>query len=102
MSISLQVLYPISDDSKFDFTYYTESHFPIVGKHWGSFIESITASKGIAGGPDTPPAYHAIASLTFKDMDTLEAAIAVAEPVLADIANFTNVAPEMLIGEVLA
>ena len=102
MTVSLQVLYPITTDSKFDYDYYVDTHFPIVGTHWGEFIESVTASKGIAGGPDAPPAYHATATLTFKDMDTLQSALAVADPVLADIENFTNASPQMLIGEVLA
>ena len=68
----------------------------------GAHIEGISASKGLAGGPDTPPDFHAVATLTFKDMDTLQAALAVADPVLADIPNFTNSQPQMLIGEVLA
>lgn len=101
MTISLQVLYPITDDSKFDYDYYVNSHFAIVGDNWGEFVESVTASKGIAGGPDAPPEFHAIATIMFKDMDALHAAMAVAGPVLADVENFTNSPPQMLIGEVL-
>jgi uncharacterized protein (TIGR02118 family) len=101
MSVTLQVLYPISNGSTFDFDYYTATHFPLVGEHMGPHIEAISASKGLAGGPDTPPAFHAVATLTFADMDKMQAALAVAGPVLADIPNFTNSAPQMLIGEVL-
>lgn len=102
MTVSLQVLYPISDGSKFDFDYYTKKHFPLVATHMGAHTENVTASRGLAGGPDVPPAYHAVATLTFVDMPALQAALAVAGPVLADIPNFTNSAPQMLIGQVLA
>jgi hypothetical protein len=40
--------------------------------------------------------------MTFDDMDKLHAALEVAGPVLADIPNFTNTEPKMLIGEVIA
>ena len=108
MSVALQVLYPISEGSSFDFDYYSETHFPLVGEHMGPHIDAVSASKGLAGGPDVPPAFHAVETLTFRDMGALQSALAVLGPVLglgpelADIPNFTNSAPQMLIGEVLA
>jgi len=102
MAVSLQVLYPISDGTTFDFDYYTSTHFAIVGEHMGDHVESMLVTKGLAGGPDVPPGYHAVASLVFADQDALNAAMEVAGPVLADIPKFTNVQPQMLIGEVLS
>ena len=50
-----------------------------MGDTWGEFIESVTASKGIAGaGPDLPPDFHVITTVKFKDMDALHAAFAAA------------------------
>lgn len=102
MAVSLQVLYPISDGTTFDFDYYTSTHFDLVGEHMGAHLESMLVTKGLAGGPDVPPAFHAVASLVFKDQDALNAAMGAAGPVLADIPKFTNVQPQMLIGEVLS
>ncbi|PCJ06836.1 MAG: ethyl tert-butyl ether degradation protein EthD [Rhodobacteraceae bacterium] len=102
MAVSLQVIYPISDGTTFDYDYYTSTHFDLVGKHMGPHIESLLVTKGLAGGPDTPPGFHAIASIVFKDQDALNAALEAAPPVLADIPNFTNVEPQMLIGEVIS
>jgi len=102
MAVSLQVLYPISDGTTFDYDYYTSTHFDLVGDHMGDHLESMLVTKGLAGGPDVPPGFHAVASLVFKDQDALNAAMGAAQPVLADIANFTNVQPQMLIGEVLS
>lgn len=101
MAVSLQVLYPVGDDTTFDFDYYSTKHMEIVGSSMGPHIDAVVVTKGLAGGPDTPPAFHAIATITCKDQATLDAMLAAAEPALADIPNFTNVQPQMLIGEVI-
>ena len=59
-------------------------------------------TKGNAGGPVTPPGYHAIATILFADQATMDAALPKLGPAIEDIPNFTNVQPEMLIGEVTA
>ena len=102
MAVTLQVLYPITDGSTFDDAYYAKAHMDIVGEHMGPHIESTVVTKGIAGGPDTPPGFHAIATIVFADQGAMDAAMAVAAPVLADIPNFTNVKPQMLIGHTYA
>ncbi|AZV76815.1 EthD family reductase [Parasedimentitalea marina] len=102
MAISLQVIYPISEGKAFDFDYYTTTHFDLVGEHMGEHMDSMLVTKGLAGGPDVPPGIFAVATLVFKDHDALNAAMAAAPPVLADIPKFTNVEPQMLIGEVIS
>ncbi|MCC5979635.1 MAG: EthD family reductase [Salinarimonas sp.] len=101
MRVSLQVVYPVGDKSRFDHSYYRDTHLPLVGEHIGAHIESTLVTKGIAGGPDTPPSFHAIATIVFADRAALEAALDSAGPVLADIPNFTDSRPQMLIGEVV-
>jgi uncharacterized protein (TIGR02118 family) len=102
MSVSLQVLYPVGDETHFDYDYYAATHIPLVGEHMGKHIASTSISKGLAGGPDVPAGFYVVATMTFDDMDKLQAALEVAGPVLADIPNFTNTEPKMLIGEVIA
>jgi uncharacterized protein (TIGR02118 family) len=101
MSVSLQVLYPVGDDTHFDHDYYTATHIPLVGEHMGEHIESTSISKGLAGGPDVPAGFYVVATMVFASMDNLQAALEVAGPVLADIPKFTNTEPKMLIGEVI-
>jgi len=101
MSVSLQVIYPVGDGTHFDHDYYAATHLPLVGEHMGPHIESTLVTKGLAGGPDTPAGFHAVATIVFADQDALNAAMAKAGPVLADLPNFTNVQPAMLIGEVV-
>ncbi len=100
MSISLQVVYPITDDTSFDYDYYFSTHMELVSEHMGPHIASTLVTKGLAGGPDVPPPFYAIASFTFADQAAMDAAMGAAGPVLADIPKFTNTQPQMLIGEV--
>ena len=102
MAVSLQVLYPTHDGTTFDHDYYVAKHMPIVDEHMGPHIESVLIVKGLAGGPDVPPGFHAIATMTFKDQAALEAGLGAAGPALADIPNFFSGQPQMLIGEVQA
>jgi uncharacterized protein (TIGR02118 family) len=101
MSVSLQVLYPVGNDTHFNHDYYATTHIPLVAQHMGGHIEGTSISKGIAGGPDVPAGYYVVATMVFAGMENLQAALEVAGPVLADIPNFTNSEPKMLIGEVI-
>lgn len=100
MTVSLQVLYPTDNETTFDHAYYGSKHMKIVDEHMGSFIKSTTIVKGVAGGPDTPPGFHAIATIIFENQDTLNAALAAGGAAMADIPNFYNGQPQVLIGEV--
>ena len=102
MTTSLQVLYPLTENTKFDHAYYTQTHLPLVGEHMDEHIQSTSVSKGLAGGPDVPAGFYVVATMIFASMDNLQAALKVAGPVRADIPNFTTVEPQMLIGEVIA
>jgi uncharacterized protein (TIGR02118 family) len=102
LTVSLQVLYPVGNNTDFDHAYYLATHLPLVSEHMGKHIDSTSASKGLAGGPDVPPDFHMVATMTFTSMENLQSALGVAGPVLADIPNFTNTEPQMLIGEVVA
>jgi uncharacterized protein (TIGR02118 family) len=101
MAVSVQVLYPVGDDTTFDYNYYSTKHMDIVSSCMGPHIDTVVVTKGIAGGPDTPPAYHAIATIVCKDQTALDAMLAASDPAMADIPNFTNVQPQLLIGEVI-
>ncbi|WP_422375494.1 EthD family reductase [Roseibium sp.] len=101
MAVSLQVLYPILPDTTFDHDYYSATHMPLVNEHMGPFLLMVQASKGVAGGPDTPPDFYAIATMVFENQEKLSLAMQAAGPVLEDIPNYTNTKPQILIGEVI-
>ena len=54
MSKSLQVMYPITETTNFDYDYYFGKHMEIVGETMGEHIQSTLVTKDIAGGPDVP------------------------------------------------
>lgn len=101
MSVSMQVIYPITDETTFDYDYYFSTHMDVVGEHFGPHLERTLVTKGVADGPNTPPSIYAIATLVFPDQAAMDAALAKGAPVIGDIANFTNTTPQMLVGEVV-
>jgi len=102
MSVTLQVLYPTENGTTFDHDYYLSKHMGIVEETFGPHLERTVIVKGVSGGPDTPAGFHAIATLMFKDRDTMKAALAASGPALADIPNFYSGRPLTLIGDVVA
>lgn len=99
MGMTVQAIYPISEGATFDYDYYVETHIPMVKDVFGAHgLSAISASKGLAGGPDAPPGYFAVATMVFPDEASMGAALGAAGPVLADIPNFTTVQPDLLIG----
>lgn len=101
MSVSLQVVYPAVDGTRFDYDYYFSTHMELVDTHFGPHLKSASASQGLSGGPDTPSPFYAIATLVFADQEALDAAMAKGAPVLGDIPNFTDTTPQMMIGKVV-
>jgi len=103
MAVSVQVIYPVSEGTTFDYDYYVDKHMKLVDETMGPHIRSTVVTKGLAGGgPDAPPAFHAVATFVFDDEAAMGAALANAAPLNDDLANFTDSEPAFLIGEVIA
>jgi uncharacterized protein (TIGR02118 family) len=102
MAITMQVMYPVTDETTFDHDYYATTHMELVGTHMGDHIESTVVTRGTTGGaPGAPAPFHAVATIVFADQAALDAALAQAGPVVSDIPNFYNGKPQMLMGEVI-
>jgi uncharacterized protein (TIGR02118 family) len=99
MAATLSVLYPVGENTRFDYDYYRDTHLALVREHFGGFLESFSAAKGLAGGPEAPPGHHAVFHGRFASMEKLQAALEQAGPLLEDIPSFTDTTPQMLIGE---
>ena len=108
MSMSIQVMYPITETTNFNYDYYFSKHMKIVKETLGEHIQSTLVTKGIAGGvaghfyPDVPAGYYAIATMVFEDQAAMDLALSKVGAALGDIPNFTNTEPVMLIGEVVS
>lgn len=100
MSVSVQVLYPVTEGTHFDIEYYYNQHTAILHEHFGEHLERLLVTRGMADGGGGPSPFYAIATLVFADDAARGAALAAAGPVLGDLPNFTNVQPLMMMGEV--
>jgi len=102
MAVSVQVIYPVVEGTTFDYDYYVDKHMKLVDETMGPHIQSTVVTRGLAGGPEAPPGFFAVATFVFQDDAAMKAALANSGPLGEDLANFTNTEPKFLIGEVIA
>ena len=93
--IRLTVLYPATEGATFDHEYYRDKHIPLCVSTWG--LDGAEINKGI-NGP-----YVAAVHFKFESLDALQAAMASegTSSILADIANYTTIAPVMQTSEIV-
>ncbi|MCK0145068.1 EthD family reductase [Arenibacter sp. F26102] len=101
--IKLTVMYPNTEDLKFNKKYYTTEHSQLLSELLGDAVKSSDINVGLTGAtPDQPAPYLIIANLTFESLASFQQSFgANAEKILADLPNFTNVNPVVQISEVL-
>jgi len=102
--IRVNVLYPRKDGARFDWAYYTGTHMPMVGRKLGAALMSVSVEQGVAGGsPGSPPAFVAMAHLSFESVPAFQAAFTPhAAEIMADISKYTSIEPIIQISEVKA
>ena len=54
MAVSMQVAYPVNDDTNFDLDYYVKKHLAIIKENWSEHIQQMIVTKGTSGGKDIP------------------------------------------------
>ena len=93
--IRVSVFYPSGEGTTFDHDYYRETHVPLCVATWG--LDGAEIDKGV-NGPNV-----AAVHFRFSDMDAFSGAMARegTGAVMADVANYTNIAPVMQISEVV-
>jgi uncharacterized protein (TIGR02118 family) len=100
--IKVTVFYPSDKGSKFDIDYYCNKHMPMVQQKLGAACKKIAVEYGIAGGaPGSKPGFAAMGHLYFDSVDAFRTAWGPhAKEILADIPNYTDIAPTTQISEV--
>ncbi|HOX83510.1 MAG TPA: EthD family reductase [Chryseolinea sp.] len=101
--IKVSVMYPFAEGKTFNMEYYETKHMPMVAGYLGSNLVKYTIEKGLASGvPNQSLPYMAIGTFYVKILSEYQAAIAPNLTVIrADFANYTNVAPTILVSEVI-
>lgn len=101
--IKLSVMYPYSDDARFDHAYYRDVHMPLLKERMGEYCIYYSIDKGLGGAlPGSAPTYIAMCHVYCESVDALMAGAGPhAAELAADIANFTNVVPVQQISDVV-
>jgi uncharacterized protein (TIGR02118 family) len=93
--ISVHILYPKTDDSTFNMDYYTSTHMPMLADALGDACVAWGAST-VKAGP-----WEAIGWATVESQEALDAALGEhGAAIMGDVPNYTNVTPQMVVGDV--
>jgi len=93
--IAFTILYPRTDDLTFDMDYYTSSHMPMLAECLGDSCRGWGAAA-IAEGKYAVMGWAMVTSRAELDATRNEHGA----KIRADVANYTNVQPDVLIGEI--
>ncbi len=101
--IKVSVMYPNKPGARFDHTYYRDKHMPLVKSKMGDACKFYTVDKGLAGGaPGAPATYVGMCHIFSDSVEAFQAGFGPhAKEIMADIANYTDIAPVMQISEVV-
>jgi uncharacterized protein (TIGR02118 family) len=101
--VKVSVMYPFAEGKTFNMDYYETKHMPMVAGFLGSNLVKYTIEKGVASGiPNQPLPYLAIGTFYIKSLEEYQTAIAPnRDAIRADFVNYTNVAPIILVSEVV-
>ncbi len=96
-------MYPFAEGKTFNMEYYETKHMPMVAGLLGSNLVKYTIEKGLASGiPNQPLPYMAIGTFYVKSLNEYQSAIGPnRDTIRADFANYTNIAPVILVSEVV-
>ncbi len=101
--ITVSILYPAQSGSRFDFDYYLAHHMPLARRLLSPALRGMKVEQGLAGAePGSAAAFTALCHLHFDSVDAfLTAFQPVAAQLQGDIANYTDIAPQIQFSQVL-
>ncbi len=101
--IKVSILYPYHDNVRFDIDYYRDKHMTLAAKYFGSALKGWSIDKGMSGGePGSMPGFVASGHFLFDSIEAFQKVFApVAHELVADIPNYTDSTPQILISEVV-
>jgi uncharacterized protein (TIGR02118 family) len=96
-------MYENKPNARFDLAYYRNTHMPLVKARMGESCKYYTVEKGIGGGsPGAPAPYIAGCHIFCDSLEAFETAFGPhMEEIMADIPNYTDLAPIVQISEMV-
>jgi len=93
--ITVYIMYPKTDDSTFDMDYYTSTHMPMLANALGDSCKGWGATTIGAG------AWEAIGWCNVESQEALDLGLKEhGGAIMGDVPNYTNVQPQLVVGEV--
>jgi len=101
--IKVSVMYPNTPGARFNHEYYANTHMPLVKKKMGDACKFYTVDKGLAGGaPGTAATYVGMCHIYCDSVESFQKGFGPhAQDIMADIPNYTDLAPVIQISEVV-
>ena len=101
--IKVSVMYSNKLGVRFDHAYYRDKHMPMVKAKLGNACKYYTVDKGLAGGaPGTSATYVGMCQIFCDSVESFQAGFGPhAQEIMADIPNYTDIAPVIQISEVV-
>ncbi len=100
--IKVSVIYPRGEGTEFNIDYYCDSHMPMVQRLLGPACTGVAVEECLAGGaPGASAPYHAMGHLYFNSLEDFESSFGPkAADIRADVPNYTNIEPTLVVSEV--
>ena len=102
--VRISVLYPNEPGKKFDHDYYINKHMKLVRDRLGSFgVVRTEVDKGMAGGaPGSAAPYVAIGHVYASALADFQKGMGQhGKEIMADVANYTDIQPQIQISEII-
>lgn len=101
--IKISVMYAQRDGARFDHDYYRDRHLPMMQDKLGASLVRYAIDRGLAGAaPGSAPSFVAMCHLYFESIETFQQSFAPhAKAIMADVANYTDLAPVMQVSDVV-
>ncbi len=102
--IRISVLYPNESGKKFDLDYYSHRHMKLVAERLKSFgLIRTEVDRGLAGGaPKSAAPYVCIGHVYFDSVDGFQKGMNThGKEIMGDIPNYTDIAPQIQISEIV-
>lgn len=102
--IRVTVSYPAGEGKTFDHDYYQDKHRSLIQSTMTAHgLVRVEMDRCLSDAAGNAPRIVAAAHMVFATMDDFKKAMGAAgKTVTADVANYTNIAPEILISETLS
>lgn len=101
--IKVSVMYPHQAGARFDHAYYRDRHMPMVKARLADACSHYTIDRGLAGAtPGSAPAFVAACHLFCESVEAFQAGFGPhSQEIMADVGNYTDIAPQLQISEVV-